>query len=673
MKRWILLIALVASAQMALAREIYPLNDGWQFFFRTENDSEHARIVSLPHSWNNNPLAGYRFDEATGHYLQELYIPNEWSGKRLFLKFYGAQSVANLFINGYHVGEHRGGGTAFCFEITDRIRVGTTNAVQVIVSNNFRSDVLPVSTDINLYGGLHRGVELIVTDQTAISPLYWGSDGVLIHTTEANERHVKGEVEVHLLTTAATEATLRIELLNDRKKVVLTRTQRIRGEQKEPILLPFGFERPKLWSPEEPNLYTLRTTIESESGRDQVEIRTGFRQVEIDPQTGWIAINGTPQQLKGVVVHHDNATSGLPTQEDYDTDLRLIEELGANAIRSAVMPHGDYFYQVCDQRGLLVWIDSPLQRAPFMADQAYFSTPLFEQNALDQLREIIAQHINHPSVILWGIFSRLSPRGQGLHELLRRMNEEAHRLDPNRLTVACSDQDGPINFLTDLIVWHQELGWQRGLTEDLSVWRDQLRTSWGHLHSAISYGGEGFLGMTRLGVQRTKGQEWASERRQALFHEDYCRELQADSLFWGTWIENMFEYGSARRAYSINGQGLVTLNRREKKDAYYLYRALWNKQQPTLHLADRRYRMRSDTLQHFTVYSSEPNPLLLVQDDTIRLHPYAPCQYRSDTISIHGTAQVRLSAGGLGDGAIIQIGSLLRPAGRLGLPQTTNQ
>ena len=135
----------------------------------------------------------------------------------------------------------------------------------------------------------------------------------------------------------------------------------------------------------------------------------------------------------------------------------------------------------------------------------------------------------------------------------------------------------------------------------------------------------------------------------------------------------MFEYGSARRPYSINGQGLVTLNRREKKDAYYLYRALWNKQQPTLHLADRRYRMRSDTLQHFTVYTSEPNPLLLVQDDTIRLHPYAPCQYRSDTISIHGTAQVRLSAGGLGDGAIIQIGSLLRPVGRLGLPQTTNQ
>ncbi len=673
-RRLLLFVLLVvASAQQATAREIYPLNDGWQFFFRSENDSEQARIVSLPHSWNNNPLAGYRFDEATGHYLQELYIPTEWSQKRLFLKCYGAQSVANLFVNGTHIGEHRGGGTAFTFEITEQLRYGMTNTIQLLVSNNFRSDVLPVSTDINLYGGLHRGVELIVTDHTAISPLYLGSDGILVHTKEATPERVEGSIEVHLLSSPQCDATLRIEILNARNKVVCTRTQRLRGRQEETVWVDFGFEMPELWNPDDPHLYTVRATVQGSECNDSVGIKTGFRSLSIDPTTGWIAINGKAQQLRGVVVHHDNATTGLPSTEDYDTDLALIEELGATAIRSAVMPHGNYFYDQCDQRGLLVWIDSPLHRAPFMADYDYFSTPLFEQNALDQLREIIAQHNNHPSVILWGIFSRLVPRGDSLHTLLRRLNDEAHRLDPHRLTVACSDQDGPINFLTDLIVWHQELGWQRGTTEDLSVWRNQLKSAWSHLRSAISYGGEGLLGMSRLGVERTKGQGWSSERRQATFHEAYCHELQADSLFWGTWIENMFEYGSARRPYSLNGCGLVTLNRREKKDAFYLYRALWNKRQPTLHLADRRYRMRSDTLQHFTVYSTQPNPVLLVQDDTVALHAYAPCQYRSDTVTVKGSAQVKVSAGTLGDGSFIQIGSLLKPVGRLALPQTTGR
>ena len=347
----------------------------------------------------------------------------------------------------------------------------------------------------------------------------------------------------------------------------------------------------------------------------------------------------------------------------------MVQDLGATAVRSAVMPHGKSFYELCDQKGLVAWIDLPLHRAPFLGDMAYFSTPMFEENCQQQLREIIFQHINHPSVAMWGIFSRLQPRGDGLINLIKSLHTEAHRIDPSRLTVACSDQDGIINFISDLIVWHQEVGWSRGTTDDVALWRDQLRKDWSHLRSAISYGGEGWLGMGPLGVQsRHKG--WSSEHRQAAFHEAYCYELQADSLFWGTWIEHMFEYGSARRPYHLNGCGLVTINRREKKDAYYLYRALWNEKQPTLHLADRRLRMRSDTLQHFTVYSSLEQPLLMVEDDTVALHRYAPCQYRSDTVVVKGSAQVRVSAGTVGDGMVIQIGSLLKPAERLALPQT---
>lgn len=659
-KRLLLLAALLATAAAACAREVYPLNEGWQFFFKTENDSGNARIVSLPHSWDTDPMAGAGFIETTGHYLNEIYIPAEWSEKRLFLKCYGAQSVADLFVNGFFAGEHRGGSTAFVLEITDRIRFGSNNQLQLVISNNSRSDVLPVSTDINLYGGLYRGVELIVTDRNGISPLYYGTDGVLVYPEEVNAEEVKGTIEIHLLEDAASDATLDIELRSADDRVLFVRSHRLRGKNTALQRIPFSFRYPTLWEPGQPSLYRINVRFEQGSDRDSVSVRTGFRTVAVDGQAG-LTLNGEPLRLHGVVLHHDNAEGGMPKAADYDEDLRIVQDLGATAIRSAVMPHGQYLYDRCDERGLLVWIDAPLHRAPYLAETAYYSTPLFEQNAEEQLREIILQHQNHPSVIMWGLFSRLVPREERMIDFLKRLNEQAHRLDPTRPTVACSDQDGAINFITDLIVWRQEVGWQRGSAADLDLWRDQLATNWSHLHSAISYGGEGFLGMTQQRMQRLREQPLLSEERQTRFHEAYCKQLDGDTLFWGIWIENLFEYGAARRPYGIDGHGLVTLNRREKKDAYYLYRALWNTSQPTLHLAERRQRLRFDERQSFTVYSSAGDPVLTVGDDTVALRRYAPCQYRSDPVRLSGHVAVRATAGDYSDGTVIQIGNALKP------------
>lgn len=655
-----LLAAALLLAATAGAREVYPLNDGWQFFFKSENDSGNARMVSLPHSWNTDPMAGSRFEEATGHYLNELYIPTDWRSKRLFLKCHGAQSVADLFVNGRFAGEHKGGGTAFTFEITDLLRFGDNNTLLFVVSNNFRSDVLPVSTDINLYGGLYRGAELIVTDRNAVSPLHYGTDGVLVHPEEVTPDEVRGTIEVHLLADPAEEATLSVELRSTDDKVLFSRTQRLRGKQATVQRIPFAFRAPRLWSPAEPNLYFVTARLEEGDCTDSVTVRTGFRAIGLDP-AGRLTLNGAPLRLRGVVLHHDNAEGGTPTRSDYDEDLRLVRDLGATAIRSAVQPHGQYLYDRCDETGLAVWIDLPLHRAPYLGEVSYYSTPLFEQQADVQLHEILLQHQNHPSVFLWGLFSRLAARDERMLDLLKRLNETAHRLDPSRPTVACSDQNGEINFITDLIVWHQEIGWQHGKSADLTLWRDQLATRWSHLRSAVSYGGEGFLGMTQRDLQRMKALPVGTEQRQARFHEEYCHQLAADTLFWGTWVENLFEYGAARRPYGLDGSGLVTLNRKEKKDAYYLYRALWNETQPTLHLAGRRERLSFDDLQHFTVYSSAGDPLLVVDDDTVAMHRVAPCQYRSDTLFLDGHVPVRVSAGGIGDGTVIQIGNDLRP------------
>ena len=199
MKRLILFLLLCSLLPTALpAREVFPLNEGWRFFFKSERTSDNARHITLPHSWNTDPLAQGYWLETTGNYLNGMYVPVEWADKRFFVKFYGVQSVADVFVNGSHVGSHRGGGTAFTFEITDKIRFGTDNALLVTVNNSSRDDVLPTSTDMNLYGGIYREAELIVTERTAISPLYLGSDGLLVHTRTLSDESAEGEIEVHV-------------------------------------------------------------------------------------------------------------------------------------------------------------------------------------------------------------------------------------------------------------------------------------------------------------------------------------------------------------------------------------------------------------------------------------------------------------------------------------------
>ena len=171
MKKQIVSLLLLLAGFAATAREIYPLNEGWRFFFKSENSSDNARQITLPHTWNTDTGGSGFFLETTANYQNDFFIPEEWASKRLFVRFYGVQNVADLFVNGYHVGEHRGGATAFAFEITDKIRFGADNALTVVASNYARPDVLPGSTDTNLYGGIYREAELIVTDRTAVSPL----------------------------------------------------------------------------------------------------------------------------------------------------------------------------------------------------------------------------------------------------------------------------------------------------------------------------------------------------------------------------------------------------------------------------------------------------------------------------------------------------------------------
>ena len=266
-----ILVCVVATVCGLQAREVYILNNDWKFYFKEENSSDEARHVRLPHTWNLDALTGdgsYR--QTTANYERSLCIPAEWRNRRLFLRFYGVQSVADVFINGRHIGEHRGGWTAFTFEITDAVLWGEANTLAVVVSNAFQNDVLPTSTELNLYGGIYRDVELITTD--AVSPTYYGTDGVLIHQKSITDARVEGSVGIMLSGKKDAPCTVSVDIFAPDGYMATGKSVRAKVDGKM-LQVPFAVDNPELWSPAHPRLYTVEVAV----GNDTLRLRTGFR------------------------------------------------------------------------------------------------------------------------------------------------------------------------------------------------------------------------------------------------------------------------------------------------------------------------------------------------------------------------------------------------------------
>ncbi|MBQ2033493.1 MAG: beta-galactosidase [Alistipes sp.] len=662
MKRYIIALLMILGVASAEARTVYSLNDGWQFFFKLETSSDYARHISLPHTWNLDALAGKgEYLQTIANYTREIFVPNEWSNKRLFVKFYGVQSIADVFVNGHHAGEHRGGWTAFTFEITPFLKYGENNSLVVVVNNSYQNDILPTSSEINLYGGIYRDVELIVTERTTVSPLYYGSDGILIHQNNITDTSVDATAAVYVTAKEDKSCDMTITVQAPSGETVFSRFMKVRIEPNTPINIPFRIDEPLLWSPEEPNLYTVNIGIGPRQ-EDVVSVVTGFRKIEYTPNA--LKINGKVTPVNGVTLYHDRAAIGSALRtRHYDEDLAQIRDIGANAIRSVTAPHAQYLYDCCDQNGTLVWIDTPFTRAPYLSDVFYYSTEKFKQNGLQQMREVIIQNYNHPSVVMWGIYSLVWLRGDNILDYVKKLNSTAKQLDATRPTVACSNQDGDINFVSDLIVWQQDLGWERGTFDDLKVWRESLSKDWSNLRSSVAYGESGSIDQqTDVAMKpATIDERWLPERWHTEFHEQYAQRLAQDSLFWGVWINNMFEFGSVRHNDGISRKGMVSFDRKDQKDAYYLYRALWNKKSPTLYISEKRRNIRQDSVQTIKIYSSAKDaPVLTVNKEAVKVNQTAPCQYVSDPVIMHGKNVVEVKAGELTDQQIITIRNALK-------------
>ena len=644
------ILAMLLSAEVAHAeqptRTVVELNDGWQILSAEDFDSDTSGYVSLPHTWNRGANEG-DFERATYSYLRSLYVSKDFINKRLFLRFGGAQSVATLFVNGRYVGEHHGGYTAFCFEITDYLVAGD-NMLRVEVSNERRSDILPTSTDADLAGGLYRGVELIATSRNAISLLHYASEGVLVEQRTINREHATGVVRVYLSAVDYAHLTLQLRIVDPSGYEVNSRTVRVaKYNNTTGVEIPFDVPNPELWSTAQRNMYSYEVALlDNGVCCDSVVVKTGLRSISINDNNK-LCINGLEVDVRGVGLAHDRDGYGTAlSAEALLEDYARIKDMGANAIRSLWGPHLDMLYDEADKDGMLVWIDMPLTRSPLsLADVCYYPTPAFRDNGFEQLREIIAQNYNHPSVVMWGLFSLVSQRGDDVVSYIEELNALAHKLDSSRLTVGCSNADGAINFITDLIVFRQNVGWSKGHADDVAVWCRQLASNklWGQLHYGVSYGEEGVRNHFSERIERSiRGERRLPERRQTYMHERYIANIAESGIFWGVWLDAMFDYASSRRAYGINHSGIVDYDHREAKDAYYLYRALWNGQSPTLHITNKLWRERRDALQHVDIYCSEGvTPLLICGDDTLKVRSVAPAQWRADSVVVRGDVELR--------------------------------
>lgn len=607
----------------AHGREVFNINRNWRFFSNSEISSDAALHVNLPHIWNHDALSGKRdYFRGIGNYYKDINIPNSWRGQRVFIKCYGANSISNLLINGKHVGEHRAGYTSFTYDITDFLTFGKQNSFWFIVNNSPQTDVLPIAGDQNSYGGLFRDVELIVTGRDVVSLTDQGSDGIYINQKSVTGERVEAEATVMLNGVRDNNVTAVLTVTDYGNETVLSESAKVRlnGRMTSKVNIPFVIDNPRLWNgKEDPYMYNVHVTVLNNEGKvsDSVTVRTGFRHVSVTPE-GQFMLNGKPYNIRGVIVTQDRAMVGTAlTRYQVEEDFELITGMGANAVRVKGVCHHPEFYDLCDKYGILVWNDLPLMGAVYLTDRPFIDTESFRRNGEMHAEEIVRQKYNHPSIVMWGIFSNMSARGDSPIDYISKLNMTVKREDPSRLTAASSNEDGEINFITDLISWDHHFGWREGMPSDVQIWKRQLQLNWSNLRSAVSYSaGASIYHQADSLYKPAFMSNWHPERWQTYLHEEYYKYLRDDKFFWGLFVGNMFDYGAAGRIWGegngINDYGIVTFDRRYCKDAYYFYKANWDDTEPFVYISERRWKTRKNKKQNIRAYTNQEEAELYI-------------------------------------------------------------
>lgn len=625
------LFAMAVSMQTLAQRENILINQDWNFRFSHQVDKNSSRRVDLPHTWNaQDALSGKPdYKRGIGNYDKKLFIRSEWKGKRLFLRFEGANCVSNVFINGKQIGEHRGGYGAFIFEITDKVNYGKNNTVLVRVNNGEQLDVMPLVGDFNFYGGIYRDVHLLVTEDICISPLDYASPGVYLFQQHVGEKQAAVLARINLSngTEHPRQATLRLQV-KEGDKVVYQADKKVTvapHTSVQPEEMSFTLLNPRLWNGrEDPFMYqTVITLVRDGKEIDKVEQPLGLRYYATDADRGFF-LNGKHLPLHGVCRHQEWAEVGNALRPmHHEEDTRLMLEMGVNAIRLAHYPQATYMYDLMDRNGIVTWAEIPFVGPGGYADKGFVDQPSFRENGKEQLKEMIRQHFNHPSICFWGLFNELKENGDNPLEYIKELNVLAHQEDPTRPTTSASNQGGAINFITDNIAWNRYDGWYGATPATLASWLDKTHQAHPEIKIAISeYGaGASIYHQQDSLVQTSPGSWWHPENWQTEYHIQNWKIISERPYVWGSFVWNMFDFGAAHRTEGdrpgINDKGLVTHDRKVKKDAFYFYKANWNPE-PMVYIAGRRSVNRVKPVTEVQIFSNCAEVTLKVNGQIIK-------------------------------------------------------
>ena len=585
-------------------REIISLNENWTLSFPK---GDHAtEQVNLPHTWNavdgNDGNGSYL--RTTGVYTRTFTAPKQpREGGRTFVEVLAAALNSTVKVNGQVATTHEGGFSIFRADVTDLCHEGE-NELTIEVSNEDTPSMYPSSADFTFYGGLYRGVNLISVPDAHFDLDYYGGPGMMVTPVPTEDGGANFTIK-SFVTNPADDLTVMYSIEDCFGREVASA---VRGsaDTEVTIYVPDA----QLWSMDEPNLYTVVATLQRNNEEvDEIAANVGVRSFKVTPDEGF-SINGVPTPLRGVSRHQDRKGLGNAiTHEMHDEDMALIRELGANTVRLAHYQHDQYFYDLCDQYGMVVWAE-----IPYISEHL----PNGRANTISQMKELIHQNYNHPSIMFWGISNEILIGGisQELVDTHHDLEKLCKELDPTRLTtiahVSTTPVNGPMHHITDLESYNHYFGWYGGKMEQNGPWLDQFHAEHPDICIGISeYGCEGIINWH----SNTPQCKDYTEEYQALYHEHMAQVFEDRPWVWASHVWNMFDFGCAARneggVSGRNNKGLVTMDRKTKKDSYFVYQAYWT-QTPMVHIAGRRHAQRAGETTEIKVYSNQDTVVLYV-------------------------------------------------------------
>ncbi|UJF15277.1 glycoside hydrolase family 2 protein [Jeotgalibaca sp. MA1X17-3] len=619
------------------------LNQDWSFTkeqatMDTLKDIETFESVKIPHTWNNldGQDGGLDYYRGVCWYKKELDLGEEAIGKRVYLEFEGSNSITDVYVNGKKATHHEGGFSTFRVELTPFLLENEVNELAVSVDNRANDYIYPQMADFTFFGGIYRAVNLILVEDSHFDLEYYGSKGVKV-TPDLKDQTATIRTE-YFVTNPKENQTLKCTIYTHDNQVVSTQTASVLEKE-----ISITVENPHLWNGvKDPYLYKMDVILKSNDHvLDNVSVKFGIRNFHVDPEQGFF-LNGESYPLRGVSRHQDREDMGWAlTGKEHKEDMEYIAEVGANTIRLAHYQHDSYFYDLCDEYGMVVWAEIPFISS-FM-ENGY-------QNTITQMKELVIQNDHHPSICFWGISNEISMGGEPdiLQQNLRELNDLTHELDPTRLTTIANASmtkfDSEHNFITDIVAYNHYYGWYGGSVEDNGTWFDSYHESNPNRAIGLSeYGAEGILAYHN---HDPKIRDY-SEEYQAYYHEQMLEMFETRPYIWATHVWNMFDFAADGRdeggVKGRNNKGLMTHDRSTKKDSFFVYKAYWTTE-PFVHICSRRFIDRPEENTPVKVYSNCDSVTLLVDNqevDTVTAHkifafPTVPLAMGENTITAIG-------------------------------------